>query len=66
MGKNEETYAKCPFYKWEEKQTLRCEGVSHAFDSKADRREFERMACKGDWKRCPFARLLAGKYDYQI
>lgn len=62
MAKIEDTYVKCPFYKWEEGQKLRCEGVSHVFDDKQMRREMERILCKRDWKRCPIAQILEQKY----
>lgn len=64
MAKFEDTYVKCPFYKWEEGQKLRCEGVSHIVDNKAVRREVERIVCKGDWRVCPFAQALERLYFY--
>ena len=64
MAKMESTYAKCPFYQWEEGLKLCCcyseAGIKYhsIFVTKQQRLEYERRYCKRQWKNCPLAKAL--------
>ena len=64
MARMEDTYVKCPYYRWEEDVTLCCEcggediRASLRFSTKEKRREYERNHCKRNWRGCPLASAL--------
>ena len=47
----------CPFYKWNEKRTIGCEGGRITIESKVAFLEFMET-CETKWKSCPIARAL--------
>lgn len=62
-------YVQCPFYRKEEKHRIFCEGVEEGtglmiqFYSNEHRFEYRERYCYcGNWKNCPVARMLNGKY----
>ncbi len=60
---------KCPFYKFEERSTVTCEGVQEgsniriSFASPTDRKDYEREMCCKNYKRCIWAKALLDKYE---
>ena len=61
--------ALCPFYHSEDNQKLYCEGVDEttsihlAFESATDRKEYRKIMCSRDYKKCHIARMLYEKYE---
>ena len=61
---------KCPYYKFEEKQMIYCEGVQEgtaihlAFDSILNLKEYKKRFCKGCYNRCRVAEMNNRKWDY--
>lgn len=61
---------KCPYYKFEDRQVIYCEGpqdgtATHlAFSTAPKLREYKGQYCKGCWKKCPLAEMLNRKWDY--
>lgn len=59
--------ARCPFYCSEEMGKLYCCGwqrqqwVHVAWQSDKEKREHKRLYCRGDWEKCPIARIERGK-----
>lgn len=64
-------YAQCPYYHREDPQKVYCEGVSDknsihlAFGSAADKREYEKIYCKGCWRKCLLAQMQNRRYGYE-
>lgn len=64
-------YAKCPYYRREERQKILCEGVQDGtsihlvFGSVPSMKGYTKCFCKGDYNRCLLAKMLNGKYDYE-
>lgn len=65
-----ESYVKCPFYKYEDgKKSITCEGISDAcitrviFVTKEKQRVQLQKTCCGDYKKCPFYKILMEKYE---
>jgi len=61
----------CPFYKDETSITIRCEGlISDAcvetFANKKEKREHWKKYCCSEYKVCPLATFLYGKYEFEI
>ena len=72
MGKHSYgKYVVCPYYKDEDGQKLRCEGVGPgtvihlAFTTKQALRDYRGQYCEGCWKNCMIAGALNRKYDYE-
>lgn len=61
---------KCPYYKFEEKQKIYCEGVEPgtvvhlAFDTNPHLKDYKKQFCKGCYNKCRLADMLNRKYDY--
>lgn len=54
----------CPFFKWDEKKKVHCEGGVVALPVPELRRYMDRYcACLTGWKDCPLARALEEHYD---
>ena len=70
MAKQEDIFAKCPFYSCEEGLNLYCKvrtqnlnSLQIRFDTKEGRRDFERKLCRRVWKDCPFAQALTRMWE---
>lgn len=72
MGKH--NYGKnvvCPYYRDEDAQRIRCEGVGPgtvihlAFSCKENLRDYRKKFCEGCWRECMIAGALNRKYDYE-
>lgn len=72
MKHRADVLVKCPYYKYEEKQKIFCEGVQAgtaihlAFDTNPNLKEYKSVFCKGCWSKCLLAKMLNGKYDYDV
>ena len=71
MGKHDfSCKVQCPYYRDQDGQKLRCEGVGPgtvihlAFASKQEMRDYRVEFCEGCWKKCMIADALNRKYDY--
>ena len=70
MKHRADVLVKCPYYKFEEKQKIFCEGVQEgtaihlAFDSSSSLRDYKKQICKGCYNKCLLAEMLNRKYDY--
>ena len=70
MKHRADVLVKCPYYKYEEKQKIYCEGVQEgtaihlAFDTTPNLKDYKRHYCKGCYDRCLIAEMLNRKYDY--
>lgn len=62
--------ARCPYYRSEQRAgevKLRCDGalpgtwLHLCFDSRQDMLCWRDRCCKGDWERCPVARMLGSR-----
>lgn len=55
----------CPFFKWEEKQKIHCEGGGPAFELPETFREFSNAYCASteNWRKCSLADALVRQYD---
>ena len=60
----------CPYYKDEDRQKVRCEGlepataIHYAFSTPARCREWKDNHCKSwGFEECPIARMLTERYD---
>ena len=71
MYKNEDADVGCPYYNYETKQAVHCEGVQDGiglrlgFISKPIMNDYKSCFCKGQWKGCMIAKMLNAKYDYE-
>lgn len=58
---------KCPHYCSEDTSKIFCEGfrarqwVHLAWQSEGERKKYKRDYCRGDWEKCPIARIAKGK-----
>ena len=75
MAKNnadESMFAKCPYYKCENKCVIYCEGVQPnncihmAFGSKPQKKEFQKQFCREHWWKCMIAAAQNRAYGYEI
>lgn len=70
MKHRSDVLVKCPYYKFEEKQKIFCEGVQEgtalhlAFDTPSNLKDYKKQFCKGCYSRCLIAGMLNRKYDY--
>lgn len=61
---------KCPYYKFEERQKIFCEGVQKgtalhlAFDTPANLKDYKKRFCKGCYNQCLIAGMLNRKWGY--
>lgn len=71
VGRYEDTYAACPYYKRDDKQMICCEGVEPgtvirlAFSSAVRRREYKNQFCRGCWGQCRVAQMQNQRYGYK-
>lgn len=70
MGSYSSTVVLCPYYMHDDPKTcsITCEGMlpgssvnSHFLDGPSIRRQINKY-CAGDYKRCPWARMMEFKY----
>lgn len=71
MGKHSYgTFVVCPYYKDEDEQKIRCEGVGPgtvihlAFSRKDEKKAYKLANCEKCWRDCMIASALNKKYDY--
>lgn len=68
MGVYELSNAKCPYWKKGDEHVIRCEGYvkkqthTFMFDVARERLKWSEDLCCGDWRRCPWAKMLNSKY----
>ncbi len=58
----------CPFWKWDEKNTVYCEAGKVSLPDRQSSREFVGMycACLTNWKSCTLAKALLLYYERKI
>lgn len=64
----ESKQVKCPYYRDETKNTIRCEGVfspaiSNNFESSNAKREYEKNICDEKYTDCELFKAIGKKYD---
>lgn len=70
MKHRADVLVKCPYYKFEEKQKIFCEGVQEgtaihlAFDTTPNLKQYKKHFCKGCYNQCLLAKMLNGKWGY--
>lgn len=61
--------AKCPYWKQGGDYVVKCEGVVERqthyfhFSRSGDRWKWSEGLCRGDWERCPWAKVLNVEYE---
>jgi len=60
---NRHMYWQCPFFKWDGKMEVSCEGGRVKFPEAEDAKGYFEKYCAGDWKNCSIARMLNQYYD---
>ena len=64
----EDEFVLCPFYKNDEYQIIRCEGVEDgtalhlAFATRTMLKEYKQLYCRSCWGKCMIARMLNQKW----
>lgn len=53
----------CPFYTWDEKTKVHCEGGRMSFKDRESAKEYIDRYCAGDWRRCTVAAALLRYYE---
>lgn len=58
-------YWTCPYYKWDERRSVHCEGGRIGLPTNAAAREYFRTYCCdiAGWKRCTVARAISRHYE---
>lgn len=70
MKHRADVLVKCPYYKFEERQMIYCEGVQDgtalhlAFDTPANLKDYKQRNCKGCYNQCLIAKMLNRKWEY--
>lgn len=64
MGYSNKTWA-CPFFKWDERQSVHCEGGRISFPDQQAAGEYTGKFCAdlNGWERCPIAATLLRYYE---
>lgn len=64
MGYSNKTFA-CPFFKWDEKLCVHCEGGKVSFRDRQEATEYidSHCACEGGWQKCSLACSLTRYYE---
>lgn len=71
MSEKVDAYVACPYYKYECRQVIHCEGVADgtalhlAFATPQMLKDYKERCCRDCWKGCLIAKMLNGKYDYE-
>jgi hypothetical protein len=64
----EDEHVQCPYYKNDEPQIIRCEGVENgtalhlAFSTRTQHKEYKKQFCRSCWGKCMIARILNAKW----
>lgn len=64
----EDEHVQCPYYKNDEPQIIRCEGVEDgtalhlAFSTRTQLKAYKREYCRCDWGKCMIAKMLNRKW----
>lgn len=53
----------CPFYAWDEKLAVHCEGGVIRLPDKQAMTDYIGRYCCGDWRRCHIARTVSAYYE---
>lgn len=67
----EDALVQCPYYRDEDRQLLRCEGVEDGcglhlgFSGRYHLRNYKDRYCRDRWTACLIAKMLNRKYDYE-
>lgn len=70
MKRRADVLVKCPYYKFEEKQKIFCEGVQEgtsihlAFDTNPNLKDYKKRFCDRCWHTCQIADSHNRKWDY--
>lgn len=70
MGRNEDTYAACPYYKRDDKQMICCEGIESGtvirltFSSAIRHKDYKDQYCRHCWRQCQVAQMQNRRYEY--
>lgn len=68
----QDVLVKCPYYKFEERQMIFCEGVQDgtaihlAFDTSPNLKDYKNRFCKRCWGECILAQMQNRKWDYDV
>lgn len=71
MKKRMDTLVECPYYKFEERQKIFCEGVQDgtmihlAFDKDISVKNYKKTYCRKCWQGCRIAKMLNDKWGYE-
>jgi hypothetical protein len=71
MKHRADVLVKCPYYKFEEKQKIFCEGVQEgtaihlAFDTTPNLKSYKKQFCKGCYNKCQIADMHNRKWGYE-
>lgn len=67
----EDEFVQCPYYKNDEHQIIRCEGVEDgtalhlAFSTRPQLKEYKKEFCRRCWGKCMIAKMLNRKWGYE-
>ena len=67
----EDEHVRCPYYKEDGHQKIRCEGVEGGtalnltFATAPQHRDYKRRFCRRCWGDCTIAKMLNEKYEYE-
>lgn len=70
MSRWTDVLIECPYYKWEERQKIVCEGVQKGtaihltHDTTTNLKDYKNRFCKKDYNRCLLADMHNRKWDY--
>ncbi len=69
--KKVDTWVECPYYKYDTKQVIHCEGVENglstniAFAAADMQHSYKEIYCRKHWQKCRVVDMLNRKYDHQ-
>lgn len=70
MGEKVDTLVECPYYKYQDRQLIHCEGVEDgtaihlAFSTPQQLKDYRQRRCRSCWKACLIAEMLNRKWGY--
>ena len=53
----------CPYFRWDKRQEVHCEGGVCRFDCRETYLGYVREFCSGEWRRCTLAQALSRQYE---